>query len=514
MSLSVSLGSTFEVNKEDLPESGTLKLLEAKHCPSLPSHGIVYGDLLDGKQKKRFSLPIWCDAQVDSRVSGLVDLPEILIPPGESKEPSEEPEELFKDWIQTFLELRQRSINKGVSAELKPATLEVIPIKWPVAYEWLEEESKREDPPYDPIVEIAENSWGTVDRLLSYPRRILRRERERVPLGQLEEIDEACMRWMVRQPGRNLAERAGSQQTLLGIVRRDNFDTLENRVLRDFGDRASGEALEYGTRHAFYSESGRRLMVQRFGRKLTDAQSASEIVKASKLQFLPEPNFVLQFDRNYRSIWKWYLMLIRKKEQTDNARMWRSRLWADRCRLLLSHAFQESTELEVHPNLNLWLRSEQDDGVWTGEWEMPPFVNKKRDRFAHFVTPDVPRQYRSLLNGKFGDLFGTIGASSALLVWTAGSKEPEKAWFFVTEPRRFKDWGPLKKELERLEDIITKFSHGTFEIIIVSPGDKVVSEPLGNSAGGLRTITMPSALRNWKKEQRAELVAYLFPEKW
>ena len=51
MSLSVSLGSTFEVKKEDLPESGTLKLLEAKHCPSLPSHGIVYGDLLDGKQK-------------------------------------------------------------------------------------------------------------------------------------------------------------------------------------------------------------------------------------------------------------------------------------------------------------------------------------------------------------------------------------------------------------------------------------------------------------------------------
>ena len=117
MSLSVSLGSTFEVNKEDLPESGTLKLLEAKHCPSLPSHGIVYGDLLDGKQKQRFSLPIWCDAQADSRVGGLVDLPEIFIPPGESKEPSEEPEELFKDWIQTFLELRQRSINKGVSAD-------------------------------------------------------------------------------------------------------------------------------------------------------------------------------------------------------------------------------------------------------------------------------------------------------------------------------------------------------------------------------------------------------------
>ena len=124
---------------------------------------------------------------------------------------------------------------------MKPATLEFIPIKWPVVYEWLEEESKREDPPYDPIVEIAENSWGIVDRLLSYPRRILR-EREQVPLGQLEEIDEACMRWMVRQPGRNLAEPHSSQQTLLGIVRRDNFDTLENRVL-GFYDRASVEAL-------------------------------------------------------------------------------------------------------------------------------------------------------------------------------------------------------------------------------------------------------------------------------
>ena len=53
-------------------------------------------------------------------------------------------------------------------------------------------------------------------------------------LDRVQEMDRASMRWLSKQPGTTLAQRAGSDQRVLAIVRKENFDTLENRVLHAY----------------------------------------------------------------------------------------------------------------------------------------------------------------------------------------------------------------------------------------------------------------------------------------
>ena len=65
-------------------------------------------------------------------------------------------------------------------------------------------------------------------------RRILRRDREKIQLDRVQEMDRASMRWLSKQPGKNLAQRAGADQRILAITRKENFDTVENRVLHSY----------------------------------------------------------------------------------------------------------------------------------------------------------------------------------------------------------------------------------------------------------------------------------------
>ncbi|MFD1807551.1 hypothetical protein ACFSHQ_03525 [Gemmobacter lanyuensis] len=50
----------------------------------------------------------------------------------------------------------------------------------------------------------------------------------------MQEMDRASMRWLSRQPGRTTAERAGSEQRIMAVVRHQNYDTLENRVAHSY----------------------------------------------------------------------------------------------------------------------------------------------------------------------------------------------------------------------------------------------------------------------------------------
>lgn len=89
-------------------------------------------------------------------------------------------------------------------------------------------------PPEEPITRIAKNNFADVDELIRNLRKVLMRVREKVNIGRVQQVDAQCLRWLTRQPGRNAIEKAGSKQEILGVVRVENFNTLENRVLKDF----------------------------------------------------------------------------------------------------------------------------------------------------------------------------------------------------------------------------------------------------------------------------------------
>jgi hypothetical protein len=502
MTLVCSIGSTVSINRDHISKA-TLdhRLVDTSLSSSIPKLGHEYLDLIDNARKLRLCLPSWSDKIHNTRISGIRErFNKIHLDRSDSIK-----EELnadhFYNCLQTFIELRQKALNyqkiSGISA-----SLDFIPIEWSDAFTWLKEIQDENEPPYDPIVEIAQCSGDTVERLLSYPRRLLRREREKVHLAKLEEIDEGCMRWMVRQPGRNLAERAGSQQHLLGIVRKDNFDTFENRVLREFCHKAMAESFYYTQRHSLFSKSSRWRKVRRYGRFIREKESMSDVKNASRLKFLMEPNFVLQFDRNYRKIWAWFLMLIRQEEQIDKARLWRGRLWSDHCRLMLTLAIAEKSQFEVCPpaGQRLWLRKEQDDGLWMAQWGAPVFRNKSAKKIAQLVTPDSLPQYNSLTAKKFRDAFGTVGASFALLIWDENDSKNLDATFYICEPRCREVWGEnLEEELNNLS-LLAEVE--TLKIAILCPSNDMDITLKDSPNALLSTYEIPSGIRNWKPSIR------------
>ena len=87
------------------------------------------------------------------------------------------------------------------------------------------------------IVQAADACRVVLDRICERPRQLLRRERSMTDLGRVDQLDDACLRWLVRQPGRTILDKAGTRQRILAVQRTSSYDTTENRVVRDFLER-------------------------------------------------------------------------------------------------------------------------------------------------------------------------------------------------------------------------------------------------------------------------------------
>ena len=125
-------------------------------------------------------------------------------------------------------------------------------------YVWLGGMRKRKTiPKYLEIVIQAGRMRPFLKDLEKKIRRMLRREREKVQLDRVQEMDRASMRWLSKQPGTTLAQRAGSDQRVLAIVRKENFDTLENRVLHAYLLLAENKASTWLAEHQRAKESSR-----------------------------------------------------------------------------------------------------------------------------------------------------------------------------------------------------------------------------------------------------------------
>ncbi len=143
-------------------------------------------------------------------------------------------------------------------------------------------------------------------------RRILSRERIMTPVGKVQQLDSYCMRWLMRQPGRDFAEKGGVQQRVMAVVRREQYDTLENRVFKDFLIRAENLASSYldeiqrqFSAHPVYAA------VKHFRTVCQSALALPEMDLISGLTSMPQPNYVLQQDNRYSKIWNAYCRIVR-----------------------------------------------------------------------------------------------------------------------------------------------------------------------------------------------------------
>jgi hypothetical protein len=203
--------------------------------------------------------------------------------------------------------------------------------------EWVEANSL-DSPKVALIVKLAERADRLVADLAERPRRVLRRQREMQRVASARQIDPAGIRWLVRQPGQTLAERAGPRQRILAVTRHESVDTLENRVVRDFLDRSAVEAHHWLADNERHREHERWAIVRRYDALVRRLRRVSELRTVRPVHGSVEANYVLQHDSRYSIIWRYYQELRRRQEQEDEIWRWRHRYFAEFLRLGLMWA--------------------------------------------------------------------------------------------------------------------------------------------------------------------------------
>lgn len=231
----------------------------------------------------------------------------------------------------------------------------------------LHERGEADAPPKSLIVRHVEDDRlpDLAAPLARHPRRVLQTIRAQTPLARVSELDPACLRALVRAPGRTVAEKAGARQTILAVARTDTVDTLENRVLRDFLERSAAEAARYGRVHARFDDSRRWRQVQAWGRA---ARAEAAALLGAGVRSLPAaltPNYVLTNDARYRRIWAAWQELLKREQAEDEAWLWQRRLWADLTRLFALSALVWSRSLRELALAPIGIAPEQQRGRWT-----------------------------------------------------------------------------------------------------------------------------------------------------
>ena len=160
---------------------------------------------------------------------------------------------------------------------------------------------------------------------------MLARDRQLRPAHRIEQIDAACLRWLARQPGRSVPEKAGPRQRVLSVVRVEDADTHENRVVRDLVVRAARACELYLREHRGHGNHARIDLVRRFGDLQRRLIRESAVGGAGRLASAAQPNYVLLHDDRYRPLWSAYQRLVRHQMLLDSAWRWQQRVWSETC---------------------------------------------------------------------------------------------------------------------------------------------------------------------------------------
>lgn len=201
-----------------------------------------------------------------------------------------------------------------------------IPLDYDLAIKYFKSGNENSEPPLRLICRIAEENFNVIDRLSKGLHRVLRRERDFVPVSKVQQIDVQCIRWLSRQPGRTTYERAGNRQKLLSIVRYESIDTLENRVFKQFLKLCIISCDSYIHDYSEideFKDSQRIKAVRRLRNLASYTLNLPEIKNITNLNYIPQPNYVLQNNAFYRVIWNLYLDLLHRTRLIEN-------LWANR----------------------------------------------------------------------------------------------------------------------------------------------------------------------------------------
>ena len=251
-------------------------------------------------------------------------------------------------------------------------------------------------PPRRLIARLAEQLVRPLQELATRPRRVLARTRQLQPVAAVQQVDAACLRWISRQPGRTVTEKAGPRQRVLGVQRVEQTNTLENRVVRDVLLRCRNLCQAYIDDYGHLKHE-RTEGVRAFGRLVDRTLRDSEFSSVGPLAEPVIPNYVLQQEPRYAAFWRARQMLIYQRRLRDRLFQWRRRLVAEIAwlgtaaavrRLGGQPAYRSDVLVEeraVHGALlrrdTGWLGFVKD----AGEWELQPVGGGGKGELADFT---------------------------------------------------------------------------------------------------------------------------------
>ena len=250
---------------------------------------------------------------------------------------------------------------------------------------------KEEDPRMAEIVRQAGEMIPVLKAFRERIRRVLRRHRELTSLDRVQEMDQGSMRWLSRQPGRTIAERAGSAQRILAVVRHEDFDTLENRVAHSYLHLAGDVGREWLREHPRAQSSKRYQLVASFV-KLCKA-IALELSDMGIGRANPDitPNYVLMENQTYRLIREAWEALLKREKALDELWAWQAQTWTDFAVLALVIALHELPDSELIAQAPISFGEEAVSGIWFDqERPIAVFWLKNIDRVVEVMARPEP----------------------------------------------------------------------------------------------------------------------------
>lgn len=228
-------------------------------------------------------------------------------------------------------------------------------------------ETDKTPPQMAVIVAQARDLAGTLAEIEKHLRHVLRRTHRQLPIARVQELDRRAMLWLARQPGTTLAERAGDTQRILAVARTENFDTLENRVLRAYAELARRHARDYLERNRTKRQSTRAREVEAFGRRCK--RLARDLVERGVGRAEPgiTPNYVLQQNPRYHQIWQGWQDLLKNVRRADELWRWQARSWEEYCALVLMVSLSGVPGARLIASSPLVFREEQQRGSWVDQ---------------------------------------------------------------------------------------------------------------------------------------------------
>ena len=255
---------------------------------------------------------------------------------------------------------------------------------WPaLAKKYARKSTDQYDPKTSILLDHAMRMPGVLARIGRDPKNRLGRQQRVVPIVQASEIGVESFAWLMRQSGRTPEEKA--HRGVLCSVRSTEYDTLENRVVRDYAQRTILEV---------HRAENALPQLKKWARECHWLDRGLRELQVGTLQGPVQANQVLRMNPDYRRVWEARKELLDRMEQTELLWCWQGETWNELALCLFKAAmarYQESSDPEVGWQAvirsPIRMRRGQHEGRWieTDQQTSGIWVNMQRRRILRLL---------------------------------------------------------------------------------------------------------------------------------